>query len=345
MGPTRRLGVFLVMVALTAGPVRFAHGDFGDCGQPVTFGEKPTAGDALAVLRAAVGAISCTICVCDVNADGNVTSGDALQVLRFAVGSAAAIDCLVCKAQQTIGAAGGNLTSRDGSVTLVFPPGALQGDTVVSIEEAGPSELPAELRANGDARAWRLAPDSLELAEDVSVRLAGTPVPGTGVLGEQLTLFVSLDGEVLEALQDQATVIHPPAISTSASLSHFSILGIVPLQVTARLIGVPTQTTVNQAHDLTVAVLQPSEEQVVQVAAASYVDDDFGAWQPADGFAIDEALGETLDGTFGASYDYVCASQVLVTFRARIETVIDVPGLEAAVDHSTTIETSITCDP
>jgi type II secretory pathway component GspD/PulD (secretin) len=68
----------------------------GDCGQPQSTGSAPTATDALAVLKGAVGlASSCDAmpCICDVNGDGNVTSPDALRVLQAAVGQPVAFNC------------------------------------------------------------------------------------------------------------------------------------------------------------------------------------------------------------------------------------------------------------
>ncbi|MFN2377683.1 MAG: dockerin type I domain-containing protein [Candidatus Binatia bacterium] len=54
-----------------------------------------TAGDALAVLKAAVGGPECSAspCTCDVNSSGGVTASDALAVLRSAVGSLATLNC------------------------------------------------------------------------------------------------------------------------------------------------------------------------------------------------------------------------------------------------------------
>lgn len=66
------------------------------CGDPDDSG-KTLAGDALYSLRAAVGAVFCDLCVCDVDASGSVTASDALRLLRMAVGDAAAfLECSDC---------------------------------------------------------------------------------------------------------------------------------------------------------------------------------------------------------------------------------------------------------
>ncbi|MFN2375553.1 MAG: hypothetical protein ABR538_03390 [Candidatus Binatia bacterium] len=71
-------------------------GGGGDCGVPLSGGVKPNASDALFALKAAVGVGECELCVCDVNSSGSVAAGDALAILRAAVGSEAVLDCPPC---------------------------------------------------------------------------------------------------------------------------------------------------------------------------------------------------------------------------------------------------------
>jgi hypothetical protein len=56
------------------------------CGDAVGQDLQISAGDALAVLRAAVGRNECALCVCDFDGSETVTSSDALAVLQWAVG-------------------------------------------------------------------------------------------------------------------------------------------------------------------------------------------------------------------------------------------------------------------
>lgn len=67
----------------------------GLCGDAV-FDEKIAASDALAVLRAAVGSIVCSPCICDVNSSGAVNAPDALAVLKRVVGQAIDLACPAC---------------------------------------------------------------------------------------------------------------------------------------------------------------------------------------------------------------------------------------------------------
>lgn len=71
-------------------------GGGGNCGVPVSGGDEPNASDALFALKAAVGVGACELCVCDVNSSGSVAAGDALAILRAAVGSETVLDCPAC---------------------------------------------------------------------------------------------------------------------------------------------------------------------------------------------------------------------------------------------------------
>jgi hypothetical protein len=59
------------------------------------------AGDALFVLRSAVGGVACPLCTCDVNDSVSITATDALLVLKVAVGQNATLDCPPCEGATT----------------------------------------------------------------------------------------------------------------------------------------------------------------------------------------------------------------------------------------------------
>lgn len=57
------------------------------CGKPTnSSGLKPSAADALYILRTAVRLVTCVLSVCDVDGNGSIVAGDALATLRAAVG-------------------------------------------------------------------------------------------------------------------------------------------------------------------------------------------------------------------------------------------------------------------
>ncbi len=71
-----------------------AQGDCRDaCGDAACNGGEPNVSDALAVLRRALGSLSCLLRICDTNHDGEVTAADALKVLRRAVSLRSVLLC------------------------------------------------------------------------------------------------------------------------------------------------------------------------------------------------------------------------------------------------------------
>lgn len=89
----------------------------GDCGQPLSTGSRPSASDALFVLRAGVGAQQgCTPSVCDVDNSGRTTAGDALRILKFAVGDPTVV--LNCPAATTTTTTTSTTTSTTTTTTL-----------------------------------------------------------------------------------------------------------------------------------------------------------------------------------------------------------------------------------
>jgi cysteine-rich repeat protein len=77
-------------------PGDFCSADCDDfaCGVPTSStATVPKTSDALFVLRAAVGSVSCSFEVCDVNDSQSINTTDALAVLRRAVGQNVILDC------------------------------------------------------------------------------------------------------------------------------------------------------------------------------------------------------------------------------------------------------------
>jgi len=82
------------LLLMAATPVTSAHAANGDCSQPVSMGEGPTASDCLAILRTAVGSLSCDPeCICAPKGTLPVSASDALLCLRFAVGHTVELHC------------------------------------------------------------------------------------------------------------------------------------------------------------------------------------------------------------------------------------------------------------
>lgn len=118
MGRSRMVVVMAVTMVLAVGSVehRPALAANGDCGQPISTGSAVTSTDALAILRVAVGLLTCLECICDINGNGSIAATDALAALRIAVGQTIALNCPSCTPTTTTTLGGGSqpaLTSGD----------------------------------------------------------------------------------------------------------------------------------------------------------------------------------------------------------------------------------------
>lgn len=91
----------LALVAMLQAGVDNAQAANGDCGQPVSNGGAPLTSDALFVLKTAVAAKTCDLCVCDVNNSGGISATDALVDLKKAVGQQVDLNCPACVAVST----------------------------------------------------------------------------------------------------------------------------------------------------------------------------------------------------------------------------------------------------
>jgi hypothetical protein len=93
----------IVVVNFTLAPGAFAAWECPEldataesCGQSVCPEDGVQAEDALAALRAAVGAAYCAACRCDVDSSGGIGATDSLKILRSAVGSPGDLECPAC---------------------------------------------------------------------------------------------------------------------------------------------------------------------------------------------------------------------------------------------------------
>ncbi|HEY2772700.1 MAG TPA: hypothetical protein VGK20_01480 [Candidatus Binatia bacterium] len=131
-----RVWIFAPALALAITvPAVTASAHHGDCGQPVSMGNRPAASDALVVLKVSVGAGQCgdtnTDCDCDVDDSGRVTSGDALVVLRSSVGFPMHMSCAPgCVPPTTTTMPGQTTTTILGELTTTTQP---SGETTTTL--------------------------------------------------------------------------------------------------------------------------------------------------------------------------------------------------------------------
>jgi len=175
--------------------------------------------------------------------------------LLVACGGGASLDAPPAK--QTIGAAGGSLTSPDGRLTLTVPPGALAAATEITIGEPA-ATLPAAVKAIGADRVYRFEPAGLVFAQPVTVRLALPASPqvaiallhSTGSWETPLsqTLTMAADGRML-----------------TAQLGHFSELAVKPLDLTYSFDVEPVELEVQQTLVARAALAKSAELDDIEV--------------------------------------------------------------------------------
>lgn len=114
----------------------------------------------------------------------------------------------------TIGAAGGDVTSGDGKVTVTVPAGALAADTAIGIQ-------PIENNAHGGlGSGYRFTPDGQVFAQPVTVTFAYTDADVLGTAAEALgAAFQDVDGfwELLDG-----AVVDTGAKTVSVTTDHFT---------------------------------------------------------------------------------------------------------------------------
>ncbi len=116
----------------------------GDCGQPVSNGTGPSAVDCNFILKSAVAAMTCELCVCDVNGSSSLNTTDALVCLKSAVGQNINLNCPPCGDVTTTtveqGTGESTTSTSTTSTTTTIP--------VHCTSNGDCSGLPAEFRCN-----------------------------------------------------------------------------------------------------------------------------------------------------------------------------------------------------
>ncbi|MCA9320375.1 MAG: hypothetical protein KDB53_06560 [Planctomycetes bacterium] len=104
--------------------------------------------------------------------------------------------------QAVIGAAGGQVTSADGRLTLTIPAGALAGPETISVTKVGNAMLDPQLAAGNPFCAYRFEPDGLQFQMPVSVSLdLEPPLTNTsGVIETRMYVPIVASGTQLQFL-------------------------------------------------------------------------------------------------------------------------------------------------
>jgi len=103
----------------------------------------------------------------------------------------------------TLGAAGGTLTSSNGKLSLMVPPGALAADTEITITEMAEDEVPSVFDGFVVEKAFRVEPIGLDFAGDVEITLTLGLEPPSVRSGRNRDLQVDLEVRFI-AMSDDA---------------------------------------------------------------------------------------------------------------------------------------------
>jgi hypothetical protein len=244
----------------------------------------------------------------------------------------------------TITSAGGTITSKDGLVKLVFPPGAVADDTPVTIALIDPTDLPLEFAEMAADSAYELSPSGIEflMPITVTVKIPGKPVQGDGSLLSPLPplMITSASGE-LEFLDD--LTIHANAdtnsLEATGQLGHFSNVMIkhpvridteeqVEVEViTVKVAGVPDSHPVGFENPFTASVqVDHNAENEPELTG------DYNSF-PASPIANNHESPLSIYGTPNP-FPYVCTEPGTGTYRSTVVLIEEDGGIPLFLFYS-----------
>ena len=235
-----------------------------------------------------------------------------------------------------IGAAGGQVTSPDGRVTLIVPAGALASPVNITVTSVSPDSLGALFDDFSVAAAYDMQPSGTTFAEPVQVRVSSPDTPIRGMDGALSFVIQGLvTAEAGEVIALDAQSIDLPANTSTATVSgqltHFSPLVLVdrfrtatgpePVEVATAefsFTDLPAQATVDQFFTPTLNL----SSALVRFVGAIY--DDFSE-RPlvADIRATPFRAEQSSEVDLIAQPRFTCASAGISTVSGRLDLVVN----------------------
>jgi hypothetical protein len=155
---------------------------------------------------------------------------------------------------KTIGASGGSLTSSDGSAELIFPAGALAGNTEISIQPI------TNTAPNGVGNSYRFLPEGIKFLQPVTFKFHYTPDDLASTLADLMGIaFQDSTGgwwRVNNFTNDTVNKI------ISAPIKHFSIWTAFDMLLISPLNAV---VSVNKSISLEVIVIESSDDDLSEL--------------------------------------------------------------------------------
>lgn len=215
------------------------------------------------------------------------------------------------------------MTSRDGRLTLTFPPGALSAENEIVIETTDPDALPSEFQGLSAGGSYDLGPDGLTFDQPITVtfNIGDDPRQPDGSLAMALVPLLTAQNGAPIPLGDLRQDVDPGTglSRVTGTLGHFSPLLALnePAATRLRVTGVPDQRLPADATFAAVVSLdfRAGESRFIdQVRNARYSDRSFDpiVCQSADCRAVALAPVPAADlqpdeTAFAGSFQYGCS--------------------------------------
>ncbi len=214
---------------------------------------------------------------------------------------------------QTVGSAGGTISSADGSLRLVFPAGAVSSDLDVTLSSVDASGLTGELGTLRDAvgisRAFDLGPDGTEFAQPVQVTFEPGSRLDVGAGAYQTGLLLLTSGSETAQLDEQTIDIEPVtgALTIEGTLTRFSTMSALDGGLTFDVTPPPAPLHVGVQLNLTTSLSVQSDLGSILSGQSAFFRDRSSV-NLVPGFQGDFTLAEVSPGRqWGGSPSYTCS--------------------------------------
>ncbi len=265
---------------------------------------------------------------------------------------------------QTVGAAGGNIASSDGLLTLTVPAGALTGDTELSITPVSEAQVPESLRdLPGDATVYDLQPSGLRfaVATELAITVPAGVIDDGNTVGLRAAFLLSESNGVVEALGNlsyEASDTDPTDAVLTGELTHFSNAILLEFEGAEFSAELPDSAAVDEPFQVTVTIdiegaglgvinqATQEEASVTPVEAATGFDETFsgsnvvqtstntyscteagvGLYRVIVGFESNSDLGPIIATTLSAEVRCIPALETSFVSAFRAQNLTPVPG-------------------
>lgn len=259
-----------------------------------------------------------------------------------------------------IGPAGGNITSKDGLLTLTIPAGALSGSETITIEKIAVDDLGSEFseltEAGAISEAYEMGPDGLQFDEPITVKFKSsqTPVQTADSIGAFSEFLLTSSGSSVEFLDSLVTHIDIDNSKTEVEgqLSHFSPLVTSQANngVSFFVFGVPDKLEIGSIFSADANIFGSASGSLAEIVTvpgpATYKDRSGTPIVPVSDPPSGELTGNSADG-FTGSFNYGCSDEGLGIYSSdlSVQVVFNLNSEEIRAESFANFLTTVECVP